>query len=312
MTEAVPHEPLEPASGSVWRARLRWLILVSGLAGLAIITRQALADDETAIPGPAASAAALVLYGGAGVSAARAWSVLLGPTVDPLEVRGAMYASQLSKYVPGGGVLQAAGQVVLSTSDRLTVRRSALAWATSMVLTVVAGVLLLSGLALLGGFGDGARIVAVLGFASLLLVNRGRLGWVLTQLRRFTARIPEPDLLPEQRALHVALGWTISSLLLSAASYTTILVDLDSAVRPVEVLPAFVAGWLAGFLLVPLPAGLGAREAILVALIPGSTTGLVLAASLSQRLIAFVAELLLLAGNRLTRRRRRAADVQPR
>jgi len=312
MTEAVPHEPLEPASGSVWRARLRWLILVSGLAGLAIITRQALSDDETAIPGAAASAAALVLYGGAGVSAARAWSVLLGPTVDPLEVRGAMYASQLSKYVPGGGVLQAAGQVVLSTSDRLTVRRSALAWATSMVLTVVAGVLLLSGLALLGGFGDDARMVAVLGFASLLLVNRGRLGWALTQLRRLTARIPEPDLLPEQRALHIALGWTISSLLLSAASYTTILVDLDSAVRPVEVLPAFVAGWLAGFLLVPLPAGLGAREAILVALIPGSTTGLVLAASLSQRLIAFVAELLLLAGNRLTRRRRRAADLQPR
>ena len=116
MTDAVPHEPTEPASGSVWRARLRWLILVSGLAGLAIITRQALADDESAIPGPVASAAALVLYGGAGVSAARAWSVLLGPTVDPLEVRGAMYESQLSKYVPGGGVLQAAGQVVLSTS----------------------------------------------------------------------------------------------------------------------------------------------------------------------------------------------------
>ena len=101
MTEAVPHEPLEPASGSVWRARLRWLILVSGLAGLAIITRQALADDETAIPGPAASAAALVLYGGAGVSAARAWSVLLGPTVDPLEVRGAMYASAAEQVRAG-------------------------------------------------------------------------------------------------------------------------------------------------------------------------------------------------------------------
>ena len=31
-----------------------------------------------------------------------------------------MYASQLSKYVPGGGVLQAAGQVALSTSDQLS------------------------------------------------------------------------------------------------------------------------------------------------------------------------------------------------
>jgi hypothetical protein len=304
MTEAVPHEPAEP-SASVWRARLRWLILVSGLTGLAIITRQALGEGESPIPGPAATAAALVLYGGAGVSAARAWSVLLGSTVDPIEVRGAMYASQLSKYVPGGGVLQAAGQVVLSTSDRLTVRRSALAWATSMVLTVVAGVVLLSGLALVGGLPGGPRAIALLGFLALLAVDRRRLAWVLNQARRLTARIPEPDLLPEQRALHVALGWTAASLLLSAASYTTILVDLDGAVRPVEVLPAFVAGWLAGFLLVPLPAGLGAREAILVALIPGSTTGLVLGASLSQRVIAFVAELALLAGNRFTQRRRR-------
>jgi uncharacterized membrane protein YbhN (UPF0104 family) len=306
MTDVVPLEPTEP-SGSVWRARLRWVVLVSGLAGLAIVTRQALTDDESAIPGPVASAAALVLYGGAGVSAARAWSILLGPSVDPLEVRGAMYASQLSKYVPGGGVLQAAGQVVLSTSDRLTMRRSALAWATSMVLTLVAGLVLLGALALLGGFEGGLRLVALLGFASLLVVDRRRLAWVLTQARRLTARIPEPDLLPEQRALHVALVWTAGSLLLSAASYSTILVDLDSAVRPVEVLPAFVAGWLAGFLLVPLPAGLGAREAILVGLIPGSTTGLVLAASLSQRLIAFVAEVVLLTGNRLVRRRRRAA-----
>jgi uncharacterized membrane protein YbhN (UPF0104 family) len=304
MTEAAPLEPAEP-SGSVWRARIRWLVLVSGLIGLAIITRQALSEGESPVPSPAASAAALVLYGGAGIAAARAWSVLLGPAVDPIEVRGAMYASQLSKYVPGGGVLQAAGQVVLSTSDRLTVRRSALSWAASMVLTVVAGVVLLSGLAVLGAFEGGPRAIAVLGFAALLAVDRRRLAWVLTKARRLTSRIPEPDLLPDQRALYVALVWTAGSLLLSAASYATILADLDSGVSAVDVLPAFVAGWLAGFLLVPLPAGLGAREAVLVALIPGSTTGLVLGASLSQRAIAFVAELALFAGNRFTQRRRR-------
>lgn len=290
----------------LWRARLRWLILVSGLLGLIVITRQALSADESPFPQPAVAVAALALQAGAGVAAARAWSVLLGPTVDPGPVRGAMYESQLSKYVPGGGVIQAAGQVALSTSDTLTMRRSAVAWVTSVVLTVVAGMTLLSGFALIGGFTGWARGAAAAGAVSLLAVDRRGMAWVLTQARRVTARVPEPSLLPDQRSLNLALLWTMAGFLLIAASFTAILVDLDSDVRPVEIVPAFVAGWLVGFLLVPLPAGLGAREAVLVALIPGSTTGLLLGASLCQRIITFVAELGLVGGHRLADRRRRS------
>ena len=305
MTAPDPSLPASAPARVRWRGRIRWLILISGSIGLALITRQALTADEQPVPSPAMGAMAFVLYLGAGVAAARAWSVLLGPAVDPVEVRGAMYASQLSKYVPGGGVLQAAGQMTLSTSDQLTMRRSALSWATSMVLTVVAGGALLSAFAVVGGFSGWVRAGALLGALGLLAVDRRRLAWVLTRARRVTTRIPEPDLLPEQRALVIGLQWTTASVLLSAASYTAILVDLDGAVRPVEVLPAFVAAWLAGFLLVPLPAGLGAREAILVALLPGSTTGLLLSASVVQRVLAIGAEVSLVLGHRVASRRRR-------
>ena len=296
--------PTGPGPRASWQARIRWLILVSGLLGLVVVARQALTADESPFPRPLVSAGALVLQAGAGIAAARAWSVLLGPSVDGAQVRGAMYASQLSKYVPGGGVLQAAGQVTLSTSDALTMRRSAVTWASSVVLTVVAGLTLLSGLALVGGFTGWTRIAALAGCLSLIAVDRRGLAWCLTQARRLTSRVPEPSLLPDQPSLRVALAWTLTGFLLVAASFTVILVDLDPHVRPVEVLPAFVAAWLVGFLLVPLPAGLGAREAVLVALIPGSTTGLLLSASLCQRILTFGAELALVAGHRLAVRGR--------
>jgi hypothetical protein len=300
-------EDLEPDSTRAprWRRWLRGTILLSGLLGLAIVTRQVLTTDEDAIPSPWVAVTALVLQGLAGISATQAWITVLGPDVDPARARAAMFESQLSKYVPGGGVVQALGQVALTTSDAVTMRRSAVAWFSSVILTVIAGMTLLGGLAAVGALDGWVRVIALLGPLTLLLLDRRCLRLVLSLGRRFTSRVPDPASVPASRILVQALAWAMGGFILLAVSFTLILGDLDGGIDRLQVVAAFVAAWLVGFLLVPLPAGLGAREAVLLALIPGSTTGQLLAASLAQRLLAFGAEVLLVLGHRALVRRGR-------
>ena len=304
--EAVgPDRASSPATAPGWHRWLRWTILLSGLAGLAIVTRQVLSADEDAIPSLGVALVAVTLQGAAGFSATQAWVKVLGPGIDPARARAAMFESQLSKYVPAGGMVQAVGQVALSTSETVTMRRSAVAWISSVILTVIAGMTLLGAFAAIGALDGWVRAVAALGPLSLLLLNRRCLGFVLTLGRRFSARVPEPTSLPASRVMLGALAWAAAGFVLLAISFTVILGDLDAGIDQLEVMAAFVAEWLVGFLLVPLPAGLGAREAVLVALIPASTTGQLLAASLAQRLLAFAAEVVLVVGHRALMRRGR-------
>jgi glycosyltransferase 2 family protein len=74
-------------------------------------------------------------------------------------------------------------------------------------------------------------------------------------------------------------------------------------VNPFVVFSAFAAGWVIGFVVVPIPAGVGIREAVLVALLPGVGTAPLLAASLALRLLSIGTKLLSIAGNRLVSRR---------
>ena len=66
----------------------------------------------------------------------------------------------------------------------------------------------------------------------------------------------------------------------------------------------FIAAWVIGFLVIPIPSGVGIREAVLVAIVPGATAAPLLAASLAQRLVAIAAELLAVVVNRALRDRR--------
>ncbi|MFL6205018.1 MAG: hypothetical protein ACJ739_06675 [Acidimicrobiales bacterium] len=294
-----------PEAAPRWRRWLRWTILFTGIAGLAIVTRQVLSADEDAIPSLGVAIVAVLLQGLAGLAASQVWITVLGPGVDARRARAAMLESQLSKYVPAGGMVQALGQVALTTSETVTMRRSAVAWFSSVVLTVIAGMTLLGGFAAIGALDGWVQAIALLGPLSLLLLDRRCLRFVLAVGRRFSTRVPEPTSLPQSRVLMEGLGWAAAGFVLLATSFMLILGDLDAGVDSLEVMAAFVAAWLVGFLLVPLPAGLGAREAVLVALIPGSTTGQLLAASLAQRLLAFAAEVVLVLGHRALSRRGR-------
>ena len=65
---------------------------------------------------------------------------------------------------------------------------------------------------------------------------------------------------------------------------------------------AFAVAWVIGFLVLPVPSGLGIREAILYTVLPGVPAGAVLASSLAHRLTTFIAEIILTAFSQVRRK----------
>jgi uncharacterized membrane protein YbhN (UPF0104 family) len=64
-------------------------------------------------------------------------------------------------------------------------------------------------------------------------------------------------------------------------------------VAPVGAGTALATGWVVGYLAVPVPSGLGIREAVLVAALPSLAAGPLVAASVAHRLLGLLAEVAL-------------------
>jgi uncharacterized membrane protein YbhN (UPF0104 family) len=80
----------------------------------------------------------------------------------------------------------------------------------------------------------------------------------------------------------------LGNLISYGAAYAVLLTDVAD-VNPFIAGSALCAAWVAGYLVVPLPSGLGVREAVLVAALPGAAASLV-AASVAHRLLGIGAE----------------------
>jgi uncharacterized membrane protein YbhN (UPF0104 family) len=284
------------------RRSAKSVVLVLGLIALAVAARRALRDAEgVTLPGPGALVAGFVLTRLALSCSARAWVALLGSPADPHLVTGALYQSQLVKYLPAGGLVQAAGQVAMTATHGIPVRRVSLAYLTHAASTVAAGSALGAALALSGDLEPWARAASLLGLGGLVLADRRLLAWLLALARRVTARIPEPDLLPDQRSMVVALAWCAANHVLYASGFTVLLHAVDPDIPVVTATLGYVLSWVVGFLVLPLPSGIGVREAVLVAVVPGAAAGPLLAASLAQRLVAIAAEVAAAGTNRAIR-----------
>jgi glycosyltransferase 2 family protein len=98
--------------------------------------------------------------------------------------------------------------------------------------------------------------------------------------------------------------WALVGIAATAAAYAVLLRSLTDEASPTIVFFAFALSWTLGFLVVPLPAGIGIRELILIAAIPEVGAGPVLAASLAHRLLGIGAELVAALGSNLAARRK--------
>jgi uncharacterized membrane protein YbhN (UPF0104 family) len=171
------------------------------------------------------------------------------------------------------------------------------------------------GVVLASTWDDGARwlraTIAVGSLASLALVDRRWMVWTLHKIPR--TRDASNDLVPPQRSILRATVQGIVAVAALAVGYAVLLGSFGPLHDPWLVVSAYAIAWLIGFVLVPLPSGLGAREAVLVGLLHGLfPTSVLVAASVFHRIVQIVVEglLALIASHRVRPSRLRAAAIE--
>jgi len=268
-------------------------VLAVAAVGVALV-RAIREAGEVPLPAPKQLAASAVLAAVAVTIAGVAWAVLLaGPAVN--RVLPGFLLAQLAKYLPGS-VWQGVSQVLYAESLGLSRSRTSLRFLLQLWTQLIAAALV-SGLALVASTPWWLLLLPAGALALLPTLHRGVLvqvsaGLVTCQLLRRSRRLAGlPGAIPEQRPLLVA--WLLGGLTILAAglSYVILLPGVDSSAQLAAAVGAFAAAWVVGFLVVPLPAGVGIREFVLVALL-GSTVGTapVLTAAVAHRAVTLVAE----------------------
>lgn len=249
------------------------------------------------------------------LSVSLAWATLLGGD-RRLDHIAASLVSQIAKYVPGG-VWQASGQIGIARSAGVPVKRGMVAFTVQAIVLVVAASAF--GVVLSLAWDDGGTWLRVLigigAVCSLALVDRR---WMVLVLRRIPrTRDVSNDLVPSQRSILVATVESVVTVATLAVSYAILLASFGPLGDPWLVVSAFAIAWLVGFVLVPLPSGLGAREAVLIGLLHGLfPTSVLVAASVYHRIVQIATEgvLALIASHRVRPSRLRAAaraDADP-
>ena len=222
------------------------------------------------------------------LAAAYAWGVLLGGR--RVDHGAALLVSQLGKYVPGG-VWQLTGQIGLARSSGVRMQRGATAFTTMALTQALAG----SAYTVLLAFAwsdlsVGLRVLlALAALATLALLDRRWMVWALHKVPR--TRGASDELVPRQSA--IVRAWVASIVTLSAIgiAYWVLLSSIKHVDQPLLVVAAYATAWTVGFIAVPIPSGLGIREAVLVGILHGSfPSSVVVAASVYHRLVSIGVE----------------------
>lgn len=295
------------------RARLGVLLrLLFGVGGIVFLTLAFLRawhrSRTTVLPSPWHLAGAAVLATGALVMGSRGWASLLERDGSERELTRAFYLGQLGKYVPGG-VWQAVGQVGLSRRAGVSLSQAATAFPVHALTQAAAGGTVGATLVLAG-----SRVplpVRLASLSGLVLVPLLRRAWVVRVvhlLGRLARRSWSESLVPAQEQILRSYAWGIGTLVCSGVAFALLASSVHAARASLAAVPAFALAWTAGFLAIPVPSGLGIREAVLIVTI-GRAGGAapVIAASIAHRLVTMIGEAVMI----LVSSRRRPLEDRP-
>ena len=143
-------------------------------------------------------------------------------------------------------------------------------------------------------------VLAVGSLAALVFLDRRWTVWALRKIPR--TRDVAHDLVPNQRSITIAYGASLLTLGAAGSAYLVLLGSFGPIGNPLFVIAGYASAWTVGFVAVPIPSGLGIREAVLAAILHGLFPASVLVAtSVYLRLVLVVTEgvLALIASHRV-------------
>lgn len=199
------------------------------------------------------------------------------------------FVGQLGKYVPGG-IWPVVGQAELAVRGGMIRRNAYAATATSMVATLTGAAAFASVTGLATGT-DGRLIAIVIGVAMAAVIGvlanepgRRRLERAVATVLRRPLALPTGRFLAIQTLRHVPV-WVFFG-----AMNLAVVVALDGMPPMrivVEVVFATALSWMAGFVVVGLPGGIGVREAVWISAMTGPLgAGVALSAAITSRIVS--------------------------
>jgi hypothetical protein len=222
------------------------------------------------------------------------WSQLFDSTDNRLLISLGFLISQPVKYLPGG-IAQPIGQVTLTAQALGSTRRSLVAFPAHVLINIVAAVTLSAPLLFVAEVAPLWRWLLVLVPMVWAALNRRWMAGLLSLLARVHRMFQVSSDLPTQSHINAAFGW---ALLAHAAMFASFGVLTAGSVPGWSVVPlslAYAIAWLVGYVALPAPAGLGAREAALVLFLGGAITAVdAVRISAVHRIATLVVELGLL------------------
>lgn len=211
---------------------------------------------------------------------------MLGGDLPMRQVISRYYLGEIGKYVPGGvwPILGRGELAVRWGVRRPTAYGSVLL--SLMALYLAAMLVAVAGLPSLLAGEDGAGPVAVLLLlpAGLAALHPRVLHWAIRLTERVAGRRIDVEP-PPWRASVALVGRYVPAWLAIGGATWAVARSLDPGADLAEVGAAAVLSWLVGFVLVPVPGGVGVREAAFVAAAGSLAPGIAAATAIATRAI---------------------------
>ncbi|CAN5921071.1 lysylphosphatidylglycerol synthase transmembrane domain-containing protein [soil metagenome] len=270
--------------------RIVWIVVLVGALGLALRSRWTDVGEQLAtLDAWRLLLSSVIGLVGLGLSSG-IWHAMLAGIGESLPLPASLrifFVGQIGKYVPGA-VWPAVTQAALAREHGIAPR------ATITAVTLFLWVHLVSGAAVGAAalVATGVMPVAALATVPLLLalLSPGVLRSTLQRLLRLARRQPLRRL-PDARHLLIACAWATAMWIVYGVHLQVLTAAVGEPIGLVRAVGVFAAGWVVGFVLLIAPAGVGPREAAIVAFLPLSGAAGILVA-LASRLILTLADAL--------------------
>lgn len=233
-----------------------------------------------------------LLFAGNHLTNSAAWVVVLrqlGERLDRWQLVGIGLTAQLGKYAPGN-IAHQIGRATLASQRGVPVKT--VAWSAFLEIAGAAtACVLVGGVAalaapeafartpLLGGFVEHLPMLAALTLAAV----SGAVLLAPPIIRKMLPSLPEIRL----RGVLAVIGCYVVGYALAGGSFYAVAAALGvHDIALLAVIGVYAAAWFIGFVTPGAPAGLGVREAVLVALLSGSVgPGIAVAAAVAHRIL---------------------------